>query len=511
MISRFYLENYLSFQKVDLEFEKGLIVFTGPSGAGKSILMDAFLALFGIKEAKANLSETTIENSKIYNEEYGIEEDDEIIIKEIKKDKVRYFLNSQTISKKALTSFSNNLVKHLHLKDNSDFDSVRLVNFLDRLSTSNDKDFALLLKEYKEDFSELSKISSELKKINDDESKLEELKEFAKFEIEKISSINPKVDEYEELNEIKKRLAKKDKIEEAISLAKGIFEFRTSVSKTLEIMDKDSSFFDETINELENIFESFSDSLYELEELDIESVLDRIEKLASLQKRFGSIAEAIEYKEQKQKELDSYDNISFEKTILEKKVKELTMKVEDLASRLTVYRNKSAKVLEERVNYYLEYLYLSNAKIYLKEKQIDSLGKDEVILELNGVNLETISSGEFNRLRLALLTSISKFEILNNGILFLDEIDANLSGKESDAIATVLKELSTSYQIFAISHQPQLTAAAKQHFFVDKQNGVSSVKILDEKGKIEEISRMISGENITKEAYEFAKNLIDSK
>lgn len=102
-------------------------------------------------------------------------------------------------------------------------------------------------------------------------------------------------------------------------MAKGIFEFRTSVSKALDTMDKDSSFFDETINELENIFENFSDSLSELEELDIEAVLDRIEKLSSLQKRFGSIKEAIEYKDQKQAELDSYDNISFEKTILEKK------------------------------------------------------------------------------------------------------------------------------------------------------------------------------------------------
>ena len=149
MISRFYLEDYLSFKKVDLEFEKGLIVFTGPSGAGKSILMDAFLALFGIKEAKANISETTIENSSVYSEEFGIEEDDDIVIKEIKKDKVRYFLNSQTISKKALTTFSSSLVKHLHLKDSSDFDSVRLVNFLDKLTASNDENFIVLKKELK--------------------------------------------------------------------------------------------------------------------------------------------------------------------------------------------------------------------------------------------------------------------------------------------------------------------------------------------------------------------------
>lgn len=511
MITRFYLEDYLSFKKVDIEFDKGLIVFTGPSGAGKSILMDAFLALFGIKEAKAAISETTIENQEIEDEAFGIESGDDIVIKELKKDKVRYFLNSQTISKKALTTFSSSLVKHLHLKDNSDFESARLVKFLDNLTISKNSSHKDLLEEYQSRFKELSSFKNELKKLNDDESKLEELKEFAKYEIEKISSIDPKIDEYEELNEIKKTLAKKDKIEEAMAEAKAIFSYRSSVSKVLEIMDKDSSFIDESLNELENIFESFNDSLYELEELNIEEVLDRIEKLSSLQKRFGSIKEALEYKEEKQKELDSYENISFEKALIEKKVKEFDLIVNELAKKLTNNRKESIKILEEDINHYLKYLYLSNAKISISEKELDITGSNEVTLELNGVSLDTISSGEFNRLRLALLTSISKYEISKMGILFLDEIDANLSGKESDAIATVLKELSNYYQIFAISHQPQLTAAANQHFFVDKQNGVSNVSVLSEDGKVNEISRMISGESITKEAYEFAKNLIGTK
>lgn len=511
MIRRLYLENYLSFKKVDIEFEEGLIVFTGPSGAGKSILMDAFLALFGKKDAKATLSETIIENQDIENESFAIDKGDDIIIKEIKKDKVRYFLNSQTISKKALTLFSSTLVKHLHLKDNSDFESSRLVKFIDLLAKNMDNNHKKLLDDYENKFTKLSSYKSELKKLNDDEAKLEELKEFAKYEIEKIASINPLEDEYEELNEIKKTLSKKDKIEEAMENAKGIFTYRSSVSKVLEVMDKDSSFFDESLNELENIFENFNDSLYELEDLNIEEVLDRIEKLSSLQKRFGSIKDALLYKKEKEKELESYDNISFEKAILEKNVLELEKEVQTLSSKLSVARNKSKKTLEDDINHYLEYLYLSNAKIDLEDKDLDITGKDKVILQLNGVNLDTISSGEFNRLRLALLTSISKYEISKKGILFLDEIDANLSGKESDAIATVLKELSKYYQIFAISHQPQLTAASNQHFFVDKQNGESTVSLLDEDGKINEISRMISGESVSKEAYEFAKNLIDSK
>ncbi|MFW2380025.1 DNA recombination protein RecN, partial [Aliarcobacter butzleri] len=90
-----------------------------------------------------------------------------------------------------------------------------------------------------------------------------------------------------------------------------------------------------------------------------------------------------------------------------------------------------------------------------------------------------ISSGKYNRLRLALLTSMSELDIDENGILFLNELDANLSVKESEAIAKALVKLSSSYQIFAISHQTQLTPRANQHFLVAKQNGKSSVKLLN--------------------------------
>ena len=509
MINRFYLKDFLSFKEVDLEFDKGLIVFTGPSGAGKSVLMDAFLSLFGYKDAQAVLGETTISNTHVINDAYDINENDEIIIKEIKKEKVRYFINSQMISKKNLFSFSLNIVKHLHLKDTSDFQSSKLIDFLDKLCLIHAKDFNTLKSEFEESFKEFSVVKQNLLKIKEDELKIEDLKEYAKFEIEKISSLDPKPGEYEELNTIKKQLSKKDKIEAAIKDASGVFDLSNSVSTALELMEKDSSFFNESINELNNIFESFNDTLHDLEELDIENVLDRIEKLASLQKRFGSIEQALEYKEQKQKELDSYENISFEKSLLEKQELELGTLCEKLSNEMTQKREDASMVLEEKINHYLKFLYLSNAKISLVKKSLDITGCDDVCFELNGVNLDTISSGEFNRLRLALLTSMSEYEIVSGGILFLDEIDANLSGKESNAIAKVLTTLSKKYQIFAISHQPQLTASADQHFLVDKKDGISSVQVLNKDEKIEEISRMISGEDITKEAREFAYNLVN--
>lgn len=508
MIDRVYLENCLSFERVELDFQNGLNVFTGPSGAGKSILMEAILSLFSLSDVKSKLGEVTLTNSNIKNEAFDISTNDDIVIKTIKKEKVRFFLNNQTISKKKLNEFSSKLIKHLNLKDTSDFQSTKLISFLDNLAIKKDKNFKNIKEKYDELYKELKELNQKLKKIYSDESKLEDLKEFAKFEIDKIEAINPKVDEYDELNEIKKKLAKKDKVEDAIKEASLVLNYNSSVNNALELLEIDSSFFDDTMNELTNIFEKFNDSLYELEDIDIENVLDRIEKLSSLQKRFGSIKECLEYKEEKIKELESYENISFEKTKLIKKQEELESSIKVLAFDLSESRKKVSLLLEEKINKYLKDLYLSNTKVLFEEKELDKTGIDLIKFELAGVSLETISSGEFNRLRLALLTSMSEFDIVDNGVLFLDEIDANLSGKESEAISKVLTKLAKSYQIFAISHQPQLTSSSNQHFLVDKKDGESIVKKLDNQGRINEISRMISGEKITEEAVKFAKNLL---
>ena len=100
MISRFYLEDYLSFKKVEVEFKKGLIVFSGASGTGKSVLMNSILSLFGQTEAKSKLSEISIDGISIENENYLIKNNDDFTIKQSTTSKTRYFLNNQSIPKK---------------------------------------------------------------------------------------------------------------------------------------------------------------------------------------------------------------------------------------------------------------------------------------------------------------------------------------------------------------------------------------------------------------------------
>jgi len=508
LISRFYLEDYLSFEKIDLEFKKGLVVFTGPSGAGKSVLMSSILALFGTTDSTAKLSEVLLEDLNIEDVNYSIEKDDEIVIKQATAVKTRYLLNNQTISKKNLKTFTANFSKHLHLKDTTDFDSKKIVSFLDFLTSLKNENYKVVFDTFTSKYKEYKILNEKLNKILEDEKELDDLIEYTKFEIDKITKIDPKLEEYEELKELKTNLSKKDKFDDILKDIQPMLNETHKISSALQLLDVDCAFFDDAIAEVNNHFEKFYDSISSSDEMDIEHVLTRIEELSSLNKKFGGIQEALDYKKEKEKELEGYENISFEKAILEKNVKKLFEEIEELANNISKIRKENIIYLEEKINEYLKYLYLENLSISINKQMLDETGIDSIEFKLNDTELSKISSGEFNRLRLALLTARSHYEIDTNGILFLDEIDANLSGKESESIAKVLEQLSKSYQIFAISHQPQLSATAHQHFMVKKVDNISTVKLLNKEERVDEIARMISGENITQEALEFARRLV---
>ena len=509
MIERFYLKEYLSFKEIEIEFSSGLVVFTGPSGSGKSILMHSILSSVGLSGCEAALCESQV-SWQINEEKFGIENDEINVFKHIKKEKSRYFVNNQSVSKKNIQLLSGDYLRHLSLKDFSDFENENLLEILDLRIAKKTPSLQDLKIKLKESFFEHKKVKAELTQIEDEEKRIVELKEFAAFEIAKIEDINPKLAEDQELMEIKKELSKKEKVLEKIELANALFEHEHQVNLALEALDVESSFFDDAMNQLRAIFDTAQERFESLDEIDIEDVLNRIEELSGLKRRYGSIEEALEYKEQKKQELEKYENIEMQKEDLVNQEKELKKQMLGLAEELSVLRENEREAFERDLNRYLKELYLREADVELQEGTPSALGKDIMVLRLQNTELQKISTGEFNRLRLAVLALKAENMTKNGGVLMLDEIDANLSGEESMSVAKVLRHISKHFQIFVISHQPQLTSMGNQHFLVHKKDGESFVEELSDAKRVEEIARIISGENISKEAKSFAKELLEA-
>ncbi|RUM65265.1 MAG: ATPase [Sulfurimonas sp.] len=509
MIERFYLKELLSFKELQLEFSKGLIVFTGPSGSGKSLLMDAILATLGIRDAKAAVSELDVSWS-IDEERYGIENAQSNTFRYLKKEKVRYFVNAQRIPKKRLKELSRHYLKHLSLRDYSDFENDNLVLLVDAFVTKERPQHQQELQYYNKTYVEYQRASEELSALLREREKVLELQEFARFEIEKIAQIDPKEGEDESLLELKRALSKKEKLDEQLQRAEVIFKQEHVVHEALALMEAQSAFFDDAMNELRALFDTARERQENLEETDVESLLDRIEALASLKRRYGSIEGALAYQDQKRRELEKYETLDTTIETLEQQVENLHVNLKISAATLSKNRMAVLPQLESVLNHYLQQLYLRHASFCLVEVPYGKQGCDRIELQLNDTILNNISTGEFNRLRLALLAVKSELSVAENGVLMLDEIDANLSGEESMSVARVLRQLSRTYQIFVISHQPQLTSMGDEHFLVYKEGEESRVERLDPKEREDEIARMISGNTISKEAQLFAKELLES-
>jgi len=225
-------------------------------------------------------------------------------------------------------------------------------------------------------------------------------------------------------------------------------------------------------------------------------------------RRYGGEEEALQTLKMRKAELARYENISFEKSELERKFKQEGVAVNALADKISQARAANLKELEALINSFLKELYMSEISLKINSKTLDAAGRDEVNLSLNETALKNLSSGELNRLRLAFIASESKITGGGEGVIILDEIDANLSGKEAMSIANVLLNLAEFYQIFAISHQPQLSSKANAHFLVEKRGEISNVRELKSEERVSELARMISGERITEEAINFARQLL---
>ncbi|MBX7490824.1 DNA repair protein [Helicobacter turcicus] len=506
-IQKIHIKDSLTFKEATFYPNAHFNVFSGASGAGKSVLMESILALFGLKDCNATLIEATFELQGIPQGFEGLIDEGEVILTLSKKDKIRYFLNAQNIPKKKIQELFTPFLKHLSNKSYDAISEQNLFFALDNFLISKNPKHKEVLQNYKESFLRFTETKNTLKTLQEETLKVAELKEFVRFEIQKLETLDPKQGEYEELLELKKEISKKEKINESLQSVREILNQSHKISQFLNlIQSKENDSILNALNSLENLCEQESERLEALEMCNPEEILNRIEALSALKHRYGGVDEALEYLENKKQELQKYENLDSILKNAETSYNQAKNALKESAESLTNARKKHLKDFENTLNSALASLKMPNSKVALKSllevESYNILGAQSLEITLN-TSLKNLSSGEFNRFRLALLLTYST-QTNHQAVIILDEVDANLSGEESQGVASVLKTLSTSYQVFAISHQPHMPSLADAHFLIQKHPNGSTITELNKQGRIQEIARMISGDSITKEALEFA-------
>lgn len=551
MLRELKIENLAIIEKVDLEFDNGLIVLTGETGAGKSIILSGINLLIGekagadmVRDGEDHLLAQGVFSVNKEQEqelkELGIEIDDgEVIVRRHidKNGRGKAFVNNIRVPMSSLKEIMGTLVdivgQHSHQMLLNKNNHLRL---LDRFIG---EEGLKLKKELESYFNEYSSLDRRILDIEKNKKELIEKKEFYQFQFEEIEKIDLKKGEDERLEEEYKKLFNSGKIKEKLSLSEvalkdgeiNALSLIYNSRKNLESISKYGKEFQENLEKLEKVYYDLQDCVdsirdlnddIESDEIMLEKVISRLDAINRLKSKYGdSIEEILEYKEMISEKLQLLDEGSFQVKKLEKDREKAKEKYFEIAEKLSKIRREKANIIEKNLKNELTGLNMSDAEFkveFSEEKNMCSNGVDQIEFMIStnvGQGLKPLwkvaSGGEVSRIMLAIKVIFSKVD--NIPILIFDEIDTGVGGETVRKIANKLKEIGETTQVMSITHSPAIAAKADQQFYIEKGlldgKTVTQVKELTSNERVEEIARMLAGKNITEAVKEHAKELLN--
>jgi len=568
MLKSLEIKDYALIDHINVEFGKGLNIITGETGAGKSILIDAMSLLLGErastevvrKGAQKSFVEGIFEvasNKKVKSilKENEIEFQPELIIRrEISlKGSNRCFVNDSPVPLNIIKELGDLLVDlHGQHEHQSLLRNETHIEFLDEFANNHK-----LLEDYKVLYKELNKKQNELKELKSKEDSLKEKKEIYNYQIKEIDAVNPLSDEDELISNELNILENSEKLLELTDdVYSKLYDGEPSVIDLLgetkhklnQLANIDKSFLESegecdsalaVVKELANSLHSYK-SRIDVDPKEIEGKRERLGSINLLKKKYGgSIQKIIEHREKIGKEFQLADNFSSEINTLEKEINSLRKATGESAEELSSSRKKHAIKIETEVKKVLAQLGIPdavfNVRIIQREAEFksenfisfknrnfkfDNSGFDEVEFYIStnaGEDAKPLtkvaSGGEVSRIMLALKTILAKSDKLP--LLIFDEIDTGVSGRIAQKVGAALKDLASFHQIISITHLPQIAGMADNHFAVEKKQvdnrAVSSIKKLSDDECVNEVAKLISGEELSKASIESARQLIINK
>ena len=550
MLQKLRILNYAIIDELTISFSQKLNIITGETGAGKSILMGALDLVLGKRADTAILKEKdkkciveatfVVKNNEAIQQffvENDLDKDDEILIRrEIAANgKSRSFVNDTPVNLSQLKELTANLVD-LHRQ--FDTQEIGSENFqrevMDALA-----DNATLLAQLKTIFAKYSAVKNELDVLRQQQTNADKEADYNKFLLEEFTEINLKENELEELDAEIKLLSNAENIKMQLSAVYGfltggdepVVQNLKSFSQKLSGLKEFHTAIEDLQKRLVSAQLEIQDVADELEKIDDEIVYDaerinavneRVSAGYKLLKKHGvtTTAHLLEIQETLQQKLDAVFNITNAIEKAEKESKKLFDEATVLATKINTNRVAQVKPFVQKVNDLLTQVGMPNAqiKVAINSVTLSVNGSDEInfLFDANKTNRfeplhKVASGGELSRLMLSVKSLVAKK--LQLPVLIFDEIDTGISGEAAKQVGFIMKELSGSHQLIAITHQPQIAAKANAHYFVYKQivkdTIQTSVRLLNEDERIVAIAQMLSGEKPTAAALENAKEMMN--
>ncbi|MBE7058748.1 MAG: DNA repair protein RecN [Ruminococcaceae bacterium] len=563
MLLQLCIKNVALIDELTIEFTDGMNCLTGETGAGKSIIIDAISCILGFRTSKELIKTgcdsafvegifyTDSQNLNEYLEEMGIpaEEDGTLILQRELSLSGRNVcrINGRLAPVSALKQLGSILID-IHGQNDTQaiIKTNEQIGLLDAYGAEEisdiKKEFSVQLKIFKE-------LSASLDNYSGDPKERERIADLYKFQIEEIEAAQLRENEDDELTEERNILVNSEKIAVALNESKNMISSEDygaasakdqigAVISTLSGIAEYSSDYAELLTRVEEISYLLEDVSSDLRRLSdnvifdkerLELIEERIDTINKLKRKYGeTIEEILEYQGKTQEQLDTLLSAEGKVNEILEKLGKYNSKLKEICRKLNAVREKTAKLLAQRVSEELESLEMSNTKfkadiVFYDEKdengyyKFTSEGLDSVefLISANpGEPMKSLakiaSGGELSRIMLAVKTILADADKIPT--LIFDEIDTGISGKAAKSVALKLQTISDKHQVICVTHHAQIAAAADNNLYISKaysdNTTRTSVKKLNNDEKIKEVARLLDGDSESEITAVHAKELI---
>jgi DNA repair protein RecN (Recombination protein N) len=385
--------------------------------------------------------------------------------------------------------------------------------------------------------------------------------ELMEYQLAEIEAVAPESLEDERLEQQRKLMVHAEKLIQLGSSAFGeLYEQDQSVLGRLAFVSRqveELSSIDDTLKPLVERLDEASASITDAADAlrgyvdkidfspeDLTRTDDRLVALDRLKRKFGTDLNGIlEMREQFSAKVGGHLTASEEQSRLEQSVADVTSAYVQVAGELSSQRKTAARKLAKQVMKELQHVALAQAQFMVEVETQESernsastsettssgdrffspFGTDEVNFLFSANPGETArplsqvaSGGELSRLMLALMTvgMNDRGRNLSAETLIFDEIDVGIGGGVAEAVGRRLKNLAKATQVLCVTHQPQIARFADVHLTVRKRvrsgRTLTSVDRLQKNESVEELARMIAGDQKALTAIETARWMKES-